>query len=871
MTTDLKFLIFHKDGKTLGDVPDMLTAMMFEIVYVNDINRALEIAGGCGSCVGLLDITALGDDGIDILKKIQTSDRFDWLIVLTDANAKASAMNEAGSDNTAFLAKPIDAGELRQLIESVSEVHALRREISDKTRKMSRLEVVNEIARETLVTSDENTLMWKIAHLINEKLGYYNVNIFIVDDNRENVTLRAFAGGLGDDLVAGYSVKVGEGITGWVVENREPLLVGDAKNDPRRIRGFEFEENIMSELGVPIIVNDSVLGVIHVESEVQNAFSREDVIVLTTVADQMAMALENWRLSQELIDAYELSSTINDSLPVNIILIDTDHIVRYVNQSFCEVTNLFRDDILQHPVKKFFSEELVEKLKLTELIDSVHRSGLPICHTNVYHTSPHHPDKILNITIARVQAGKHPRVMILIQDVTDFTIKTRQLSLIREISIAMQGVLERDKLMHMILTSVTAGFAMGFNRAFLFLVDKEHGKLKGALGVGPTSRDEAYRIWGDLSSRSFTFDDYLNDVESGKITRSGLQDIVEDIVFDIEEDDNLLTETVRNRSFIHIVDAWKNPGIDDEMRKVVASNEFVTAPLVAKNVALGVIFADNAYSQQPITEDAIEELSMIAGASALAIENAQMLEVLENQVKELESAYEKLENTHAMLIRHEKLAAIGEVSTRLAHEIRNPLATIGGFAESIPRKYEDRERTIRNANIIIDEVHRLESILTNVLDFTKTGAPQKERTDINAFVKEAVRIMEGNATEHGILIVLELYDGTIESEIDAPQMKQVLINLIQNAFNAMPDGGALALRTGMENGNVTITVRDTGCGIPEDFLENIFDPFFTTRHDGTGLGLSISQRIIQNHMGRLDIESKEDEGTKITIVIPGLP
>ena len=870
MTTDLKFLIFHSDGESLGGVPDLLTAMMFEIDYVPNIDRALEIAGGCVSCVGLIDITAFGDDGIEILKKIQASDRFDWLIVLTDAEAKDRTMNEAGSDNFAFLAKPVDAGELRQLIESVSEVHALRREISDKTRKMSHLEIVNEIARETLVTRDENTLMWKIAHLINEKLGYFNVNIFVVDDNGETITLKAFAGGFGQDLVAGYSVKVGEGITGWVVENREPLLVGDVLTDPRRIRGFEFEKNIISELGVPIIVNDNVLGVVHVESEERNAFTREDVIVLTTIADQMAMALENWRLSQELLDAFELSSTINDSLPVYIMLVDRDYLVRYVNQTFCEVTRLSKEDMLDRPVTNFFSDELVEKLKLTEKIDIVFETGLPFCHTNVHHTSPHHPDKILNITVARVQAGRHPRAMILIQDITDFTIKTRQLSLIREISIAMQGVLERDKLMHMILTSVTAGFAMGFNRAFLFLVDKERGKLTGTLGVGPTSRDEAFMIWGDLSRRSFNFDDYLNDVESGRITRSGLQDIVENIEFDIEQDNNILIKTVQTRSFMHVVDAWNNPGVDDEMRKIIVSEEFVTTPLVAKNMTLGVIFADNAYSEQPITDDAIEELSMIAGASALAIENAQMLEVLENQVKELESAYDKLENTHAMLIRHEKLAAIGEVSTRLAHEIRNPLATIGGFAQSIPRKYEDRDRTIRNANIIIEEVRRLESILTNVLDFTKTGTPQKERTDINAFVKEAVRILEGNATEHGILIVLELYDGTIEAEIDAPQLKQVLINLMQNSFSAMPDGGALALRTGKEDAFVTITVRDTGCGIPEDFLENIFDPFFTTRHDGTGLGLSISQRIVQNHMGRLDIESTEGEGTKITIVIPGI-
>ncbi len=221
-----------------------------------------------------------------------------------------------------------------------------------------------------------------------------------------------------------------------------------------------------------------------------------------------------------------------------------------------------------------------------------------------------------------------------------------------------------------------------------------------------------------------------------------------------------------------------------------------------------------------------------------------------------------------MLIRHEKLAAVGEVSTRLAHEIRNPLATIGGFAKSIPRKYEDRERTIRNAEIIIEEVRRLESILTNVLDFTKAGTPKKTVRDMNELIKETLPILESNATEKGIVIVLELSAEPVNAPIDSQQIKQVFINVIHNAFNAMSGGGALQIRSGRVNGMVRIEIVDTGCGIPEEFLEKIFDPFFTTRNDGTGLGLAISQRIIQNHNGTFDLDSVEGEGTTITILLP---
>jgi transcriptional regulator with GAF, ATPase, and Fis domain len=155
-------------------------------------------------------------------------------------------------------------------------------------------------------------------------------------------------------------------------------------------------------------------------------------------------------------------------------------------------------------------------------------------------------------------------------------------------------------------------------------------------------------------------------IGSGDISRSGLQDMVTGLDFDLEKHDNILVDTVKNCSYYHVLDAWENPRVDDDMKRIIAAGEFVTIPLVAKSEVIGVVFADNAYSGTPIVDEAIEELSMFAASAALAIENSRMLEVLENQVKELEEAYKKLENTHAMLIRHEKLAAVGEVSTRLA-------------------------------------------------------------------------------------------------------------------------------------------------------------------------------------------------------------
>ena len=280
-------------------------------------------------------------------------------------------------------------------------------------------------------------------------------------------------------------------------------------------------------------------------------------------------------------------------------------------------------------------------------------------------------------------------------------------------------------MLHLILTCVTAGFAIGFNRAILFLVNEEKNQLQGIIGVGPSSHQEAYRIWDELSRQAQTFKEFIEKFDTGKPAKSALQDLVEGITFDLATTENVLTETIATVNYIHVLNAWEDPRVDEDIKGLLASKEFVTIPLIAKNKVIGVLMADNAYSGRNISLDSIEVLTMLGATAATAIENAKMLGDLEEKVEEVQKAYDELEKTQDMLIRSERLAAIGEVSARLAHEIRNPLSTIGGFAKSIPKKYEDRNRTIRNANIIIQEVRRLEQILTNVLDYSKPSIPIK--------------------------------------------------------------------------------------------------------------------------------------------------
>lgn len=150
----------------------------------------------------------------------------------------------------------------------------------------------------------------------------------------------------------------------------------------------------------------------------------------------------------------------------------------------------------------------------------------------------------------------------------------------------------------------------------------------------------------------------------------------------------------------------------------------------------------------------------------------------------------------------------------------------------------------------------------------KPASPKKTPGDINDLIRKTLSTMEANIVSNGVVVVLDLPEGRLAAEFDEPQIKQVLINVIQNSINAMPEGGAIEIKSFDLNNDIHIEIRDTGVGIPKQYLEEIFEPFFTTRGNGTGLGLSISQRIVQNHGGVFQITSKEGVGTTVSINLP---
>lgn len=240
-------------------------------------------------------------------------------------------------------------------------------------------------------------------------------------------------------------------------------------------------------------------------------------------------------------------------------------------------------------------------------------------------------------------------------------------------------------------------------------------------------------------------------------------------------------------------------------------------------------------------------------------------------ISELKKLREKVAAT-------KRMAALGEMAAKVAHEIRNPLLSVGGFARRLEKRLDGDLKEY--SKIIVDEVSRLEGILNDALSFVKSAPPQKTDFDLGEIIESIITLLESAILARGNILTIEMVR-PIKIRADYDRIKEVLLNLVTNANEATDHGNIIirAYRQVMlseadllghqaQSSDIIVEIEDSGCGIKEENINRVFDPFFTTRPAGTGLGLSITKRIVEEHGGRIEVESNRSSGAKFKIYIP---
>jgi two-component system sensor histidine kinase HydH len=224
---------------------------------------------------------------------------------------------------------------------------------------------------------------------------------------------------------------------------------------------------------------------------------------------------------------------------------------------------------------------------------------------------------------------------------------------------------------------------------------------------------------------------------------------------------------------------------------------------------------------------------------------------------------------HRELEKSRRLATVGRLAAGVAHEIRNPLSSIKGFATYFKEKYKAIDRDQEIAGIMIGEVDRLNRVVGQLLEFSRPIRLHSQKVVLKPFLEETLRLLDDRLAAAGVSAALDVPDDGLHAVVDADKMKQVMLNLCLNALDAMATGGRLAVRvTGGDDGAVSIRVSDTGSGIAPADRAHIFEPYFTTKKGGTGLGLAIVHNIIEAHRGEIRLDSEPGKGTTVRLTLP---
>ena len=461
----------------------------------------------------------------------------------------------------------------------------------------------------------------------------------------------------------------------------------------------------------------------------------------------------------------------------------------------------------------------------------------------------------------------------------------RRLSTLCELNKTLLTTVHLERILQMTLTAITIREGLGFNRAMLFLVDEKNRLLKGKMAIGPDSAGEAGKIWEALSQKKGLPSEVITQMEP-PVSPSQLDLLVKGTEIPLDQNPCVVAKAaLEGRPFnIRVSQSgegelrtgckgscclrpkigcygWELLGQDSK------TYAFAAVPVWGKGKVIGVILVDNLYNQNPIKDVDVQFLSMFANQAGLAIENGLLY-------RNLEAVHHELEEAQAQIVHQEKMAALGELSNAVAHEIKNPLTAIGGFARRLDRTLSDSSPEKRYTQTIIQEVARLEKVLGDINHYTHEASVTHEPQDLVHILEDSLSSLSGELVPGQIEIVKEFSDGIPKILGDYLQLKQAVSKVIKNACESMGQKGILSLRLYpfSKNGSshVRLEMKDTGRGIDSGNLPNIFNPFYSTKETSLGLGLPIVHKIVTFHKGQIEIDNRSGEGVTFRLTFPAM-
>jgi signal transduction histidine kinase len=444
--------------------------------------------------------------------------------------------------------------------------------------------------------------------------------------------------------------------------------------------------------------------------------------------------------------------------------------------------------------------------------------------------------------------------------------RSKLMNLLGEVSKIISHLDKEEDIILAILTVITAKQGLGFNRAFVFLRGQEFDVLRGKYALGPSSAEEADSIWRILEKDDSLSLDKL--VSKGQklhyLRNSPLTKVTGQLSIPINDLEGVVIRGMHEVRFVKKDDLTSDA--DKGISAALGLEEFCICPIATIEDSLGFLIVDNIFTGKAITMEDAHLLEMIVSHATTSLRAAQLKESLKKNVESLKATYRKIKAYEERIMKAERLAISGELTSSVIHEIKNPLVAIGGFARNLFQSKNIRDSDRDKLEIIMNEALRLERYLESLQ--SKVSEIKLEDGDINQVIEDNCQLLQKDFEDRDITVLKSLAPDLPRCQFDVVKLHEVFLNLIQNAIEAIHGGGIIRLSSWQDSGKVCVQISDNGQGIPNDQIYKIFTPFFTTKEEGSGLGLAFAQRIVKDHGGNISVTSAEGRGATFLVTLP---
>ena len=688
-----------------------------------------------------------------------------------------------------------------------------------ETNKARRLRVINQIGLKITSILEIEKVLEEVIRLLYSELNYYAVTIGLIQKDRF-IIKSMYEDNKGKYNIHNHNLELKEkSILGWVAKSNRTLLVEDVGSDPRYYH-FKNLKETKSELAVPIELQGKVLGVLDVQSNETDAFDEEDLQLLQSISNQTAVALENARLYANSEKKIQELSVLNDVARVVNSTLDLDQLLKQIYQQLTSVINA------------------------------------PSYYVALYDEK----NNTLNFEILIDEKKQYPKTTVPLGEGTvSYVIKTKKPLLLCDI--------ESD-LKKLPIKTETIGNKKSCS-SWLGVPMMSGEKVLGVLAVGSYEKnafsEEDLQFLINITNQAaiaIVNAQLFHQVLRGKQEWEQTFDSITDLICLINPEYRIIRA---NRTLAQKLGMEPEQIIGKKCHQVFHNRLDSPCPECAHRQAM--------VTKKPFTL----EMKGTSGDEVLLI---SAFPRFDSKGEFIGSVYVLRDITEQkrlreQLVQSEKMAAVGQLVSGVAHELNNPLAGIMGYSQLLLMNNGLDSKTQSYLNKISKESDRAKNIVNNLLTFARKHKPEKKYLDINTILDQTIELRAYDLKVSNIQVLKNFESQLPKTMADFNQLQQVFLNIMNNAHQAIQESkgkGEIRIRTEKAGEMIRIILEDNGPGIPEENLNKIFEPFFTTKDvgRGTGLGLSISYGIIQQHGGKIYARSILGQEATFVIELPVL-